>query len=83
MRNPEFFQLRCRLNKIRGQFGVIVCRKIVKKENYEKAQNDALKKEEYFIVLDDEDIAKIVEFKLSESDEKLDEYLEDKFKRLT
>ena len=83
LRNPEFFQLRCRLNKIRGQFGVIVCRKIVKKENYEKAQNDALKKEEYFIVLDDEDIAKIVEFKLSESDEKLDEYLEDKFKRLT
>lgn len=83
LRNPEFFQLRCRLNKIRGQFGVIVCRKILKKENYEKAQNDALKKEEYFIVLDDKDITKIVEFKLSETDEKLDEYLEEKFKRLT
>src|SRR3989344_4583801 len=76
LRNPEFFQLRCRLNKIRGQFGVIVCRKILKKENYEKAQNDALKKEEYFIVLDDNDITKIVEFKLSETDEGLDEYLE-------
>lgn len=83
LRNPEFFQLRCRLNKIRGQFGIIVCRHILKKENYENAQNDALKKEEYFIVLDDRDIAKIVELKLNCNDEKLDEYLEDKFKRLT
>jgi len=83
LKNPEFFQMRCRLNKIRGQVGIIICRKIFKKENYEKAQNDALKKEEYFIVLDDKDISKMIEFKLSDNEDELDDYLEDKFKRLT
>ncbi len=83
LKNPEFFQLRCRLNKVRGQFGIIVCRQIIKKENYEKAQNDALKKEEYFIVLEDRDIVQMIKLKLDEKEDKLDDYIEDKFKRLT
>jgi hypothetical protein len=83
LKNPEFFQLRCRLNKIRGQFGVIICRVIIKKENYEKAQDDAQKKDEYFIVLEDKDILHLGELKLNKKEEEIDEYLEDKFKRLT
>ena len=83
LKNPEFFQIRCRLNKIRGQFGVIVCRTILKKENYEKAQDDAQKKDEYFIVLDDSDIQNLGNLKLDGKEDEIDEYLEDKLKRLT
>ncbi len=83
LKNPEFFQMRCRLNKVRGQFGIIICRKILKKENYEKSQDDAIKKEEYFLVLDDEDIINLIKLKLNNKSDDIDEYLENKFKRLT
>ena len=33
--------------------------------------------------MDDKDISKMIEFKLSDNEDELDDYLEDKFKRLT
>lgn len=42
--NPEFGQIVLRLNDVRGQFGIIVCRKIVKTESVTVKQEDITKK---------------------------------------
>lgn len=82
LRNTEFFQMRCRLNKVRGQFGIIVCREIKKSECVQKAQEDAGKKEEYFIVLEDKDIEKLAKLKIQNKEDGIDEFIEEKFKKL-
>ena len=74
--------MRCRLNKVRGQFGIIVCREIKKSECVQKAQEDAGKKEEYFIVLEDKDIEKLAKLKIQNKEDGIDEFIEEKFKKL-
>jgi len=81
--NPEIFQLRCRLNKIRGQFGVIICRKIEDKQKLKDRQMDAYKKEEYIIILDDGDIQKLINYKLDNKENEIDSFFEEKFKEIT
>ena len=83
IQNPEFDQIRSRLNKIRGQFGIVVCRKIVDTGKAKDRQNDLIKDEKYVIVLTDADIKKIVNFKIKEAEDEIDEFLEEQFKKLT
>ena len=68
--NTEIFQIRSRLNKIRGKFGIICCRKIENKRKLKDRLNDAIKKEEYIVILEDEDIIKLINFRLKGQEEK-------------
>lgn len=79
----EFGQIQGRLNNVRGQFGILICRKVENVENIKKRQDDAIKKKDYVIVLEDEDIKKMVDWKLNGDDEEIEDHLEEKFKRLT
>ena len=82
LKNPEFGQIHLRLNKSRGQFGILVCRHI---EDWRVAKirlNDLVKADSYVIVLTDIDIKKLVKFKLNAQEEEIDELLETKFKPL-
>ncbi|HEA46598.1 MAG TPA: class I SAM-dependent methyltransferase [Candidatus Pacearchaeota archaeon] len=81
LKNPEFFQMRCRLNKVRGQFGIIVCRDIKNHLRIERAQNEARKKDEFFLVLEDKDIQKLIKWKLEEKEEEIDNFLDNKFNK--
>jgi hypothetical protein len=80
--NPEFSQIHNRLNNIRGQFGIIVCRKIRDSQKIKTRQTTLAKDNKYVIVLDDSCIKKIVEFKIKNEDSQIDDYLEEKFKEL-
>jgi len=81
LENPEFFQMRCRLNKVRGQFGILVCRNIKNHLRIERAQTEGIKKQEFFLVLEDKDIEKLIKWKLEEKEKEIDNFLEDKFKK--
>lgn len=80
--NPEFAQIQSRLNRIRGQFGILTCRKISNANKAKKRQENIAKDEKYVIILVDSDIEKIVKWKLKGEEEKIDDHLEKKFKKL-
>lgn len=83
LKDREFTQIQGRLNNVRGQFGILICREIKDIDNIKKRQDDAIKKKEYVIVLEDTDIEKLVKYKLKNKEEEIDDFLEEKFKRLT
>jgi hypothetical protein len=80
--NPEFSQIQNRLNKVRGQFGIIACRNIIDCDKAEKRQTNLKQDDKYVIVLTDEDIKTISRFKINLREEEIDNYLEMKFKWL-
>lgn len=80
--NPEIFQIRCRLNKNRGQFGILICRKIEDKDKLKDRQMDAFRKEEYIIILEDNEIQKLINYKLDSKEEEIDSFFENKFKEI-
>lgn len=80
--NPEFSQIHNRLNNIRGQFGIVICREISNPQGIRTRQTTLLKDGKYIIVLDDSDIKKIVKWKLHGEDDQIDDFLEAKFKAL-
>lgn len=80
--NPEFAQIQNRLNKRSGQFGIIVCRRIVNSGRVQKRQETLAKDDKYVIVIVDSDIEKLVRMKLKGEEEEIDNYLEEKLEKL-
>lgn len=80
--NVELAQIKLRLNKTRGNFGIVICRHIKNKSKLKSRVDDLIKDEKYVIVLDDNDIIKIGKLKLREQEDEIDDYLEEKFKKL-
>jgi hypothetical protein len=80
--NPEFSQIQNRLNKHRGQFGIIVCRKIMNIEKAKLRQENLKNDDKYVIVFTDKDIETLVKLKLDSKEEEIDEFIENKFKEL-
>lgn len=81
--NPEFGQMALRLNNVRGQFGIMVCRQIIENQRVMTRQDDLIKKGMYVIVLEDSDIRTLVKLKVDGKESEIDDYLEEKFKKLT
>jgi hypothetical protein len=82
--NPEFDQMLGRLNRRRGMFGIIVCRKIVDKNAVLKRCQDAVKNdsEKAIIVLDDVDIKKVLDLAANRKTKEISEHLEDKLREV-
>ena len=82
-RNPEFDQLTGRFNDKRGMFGVLVCRTVQDKETMLQPCRDVVRDNRgYILVLDDSDIKALLQLKAETNYEGLDDYLDDKFRRL-
>lgn len=79
--NPEFDQLSGRLNDTRGLLGLLVCREIRDRAKVLKHCQDRLKAHVYLIVLDDEDLKNLSRKKL-DSNEAVDDYMEDKLEKI-
>jgi hypothetical protein len=75
--NPDFDQLAGRLNPKRGQLGLLVCRKIGKRDSSIKHCRDRLNDNKYIIVLDDDDLENLWQKKQSDN-ESVDDYMEKK-----
>lgn len=82
IKNPEFDQISGRLNPRRGQFGILVCRKMKKFADGKKRQDELVRKNEYVIILVDSDIRKMVSYKLQGKESKIDKMLEKKLKEI-
>ena len=86
LENPEYDQIRGRLNKRRGMFGIIVCRRVNDKKDVLKYCRDLVREnpeaEMYVIVLDDSDIQKMIKYKLEKTEDKIDKLLADKLRPL-
>jgi len=60
--NPEIDQIAMRLSNLRGMFGIVVCRKIEARESLlRRCQSVAKDDKKFIIVLDDNDLAQLVE----------------------
>lgn len=81
--NIEFDQLAGRLCNKRGEFGILVCRNIIKRENVINRCRDYVnERKHYIIVFDDIDVKNLIKLKLDRDDIGIDDYLRDKLKDL-
>jgi hypothetical protein len=80
--NPEVDQLEGRLNKRRGMFGILVCRKIKEKDLLLARCKDIVNEDKgYIIALDDTDIKKLLRSK-DENESEIDDLLKIKLDEL-
>ncbi len=86
LETPEYDQIEGRLNKRRGMFGIIVCRHIGVETDVVNHCRDLVREnpgaEKYVVVLDDQDIKKMVQFKRENNDSEIDKLLENKYRKL-
>jgi hypothetical protein len=85
-KNPEIDQIAMRLNKRRGQFGMLFCRKITKQKKIISLCRDLIREkpgdEPHVIVLDDSHVRKMIDFKLNQQNSEIDDLLAEKMKEL-
>jgi hypothetical protein len=80
--NPEFDQLSGRLSQKRGMLGLLVCRSMQDEKEAVRRCRDRLKdKNEYILLLDDNDLRALVKAKSSANDG-TDDYMNDKLIQL-
>ncbi len=81
-KNPELDQLAMRLSPKRGKLGILVCRKVEDWRKMDKHCKDRANDEHgYIIVLDDEDLITLLEYKKNFEEDKIDDFLTDKYKK--
>ncbi len=83
LNNPEFDQLTGRFSHRRGQFGLLVCRDKGDSERCLSRCKDALNDDRgCVIVLDDNDIDNLLEFKIMNEKDRIDKYMSDIMRQL-
>lgn len=81
--NPEIDQLQGRLNNKRGMFGILFCRSINNKKDLLNRCKDVMNDGKgYIVVLDDNDIIILLNFKENGDEISIDNYLDDKLDEL-
>lgn len=81
--NPEVDQVNGRLNDSRGRFGIIVCRTVENKSKLISRCRDLLHdNRNYVIVLDDEDVLTLLEFRDRNDDAAINSFFERKIDEL-
>jgi hypothetical protein len=79
LQNSEITQLETRLNPELGMFGIIVCRKIDDPDDLlAKLKAIFNRQKKYIIVLNDQDIQKIIQLKIDNLESKIDDFLEER-----
>lgn len=82
-KNPELDQIAGRFSPRRGQFGILLCRKVDNKDLMRKRCRDiADDGRGYVLVLDDEDIARLLKYKNENNEEAINNFLIEKYKEL-
>ena len=82
--NPEFAQLSRRLIPGRGKLGILICRdKQNESKVVQQCRDEHKDPTKYIIVLDDNDLIQLGNFKLNEKeDESINDFIEDKIKEI-
>ena len=75
--NPELDQISGRFSPNRGQFGIIVCRKIDDKEKFfERCRDTAQEQRGHIFALDDKDILTLLKWRIADEANKIDKFLD-------
>jgi hypothetical protein len=82
LKNPEFDQMNGRFSKKRGYFGIITCRENKNKQLMLSRCRDFANEEKYIILLDDNDIKNLLEFRQNNKEQEIDDYMSDKMKEI-
>jgi len=82
LKNPELDQMNGRFSKKRGYFGIITCRQNKNKQLILSKCKDYANDDKFIIVLDDNDIIKLLEFKGKYDEKSIDDYMQDKLKEI-
>ncbi len=82
LKNSELQQLAGRLNDKRGKFGILTFRKTSDKNKLLKQCKGYLEDGKYIICLNDEDIIQLLNFKIAEDSESINEFLDNKIQEL-
>jgi len=82
LENPEFDQLSGRFSPRKGVFGIIVCRSNKNKNLMNEMCKDRLEKNEYILILDDNDIMNLLNFRKNNDFKAIDQYMENLFREL-
>lgn len=80
--NPELDQLSGRLNDRRGKFGILTYRKAKDKKVLNDRCKTYLKDQKFIICLDDQEITELLQYKISDQPESIDELMNNKLKDL-
>jgi hypothetical protein len=81
--NPEFDQLTGRFSKLRGEFGILVCRKITNRHKTLQHSRDPLNDGRgYVLVLDDSDIEALLRMRARQDFAGVNNYMGDLYRRL-
>lgn len=81
--NPELDQLLGRFSDHRGSFGILLCRNVKDKPLMLKRCKDVLNDQKrYILVLDDQDLTRILGLKAEGKERAVDEYLAELFRQL-
>lgn len=81
--NPEIDQLLGRFSDRRGHFGILLCRSIKNKDTMIRRCKDAMHdKNGYIIVLEDNDIKQLLQFKEEQKESEIDRFLSVKLDEL-
>jgi hypothetical protein len=81
-KNPEFDQLKGRLGGYKGEVGFLLCRKIQNPEKVLKLQQDALEDSKLILVLTDDDLEILLDYKLDNDDAEGSKHLDNKVKEV-
>ncbi|MEK6854981.1 MAG: hypothetical protein AABX73_02050 [Nanoarchaeota archaeon] len=79
--NPEFDQLHGRMNKYRGKFGILVCRKVQNKDRAIEICKTYLP-DRYVIYLTDEDIFEMLELSREDKIDEIDDLMDNRLKKV-
>jgi len=81
--NPELDQLAGRFSVNRGQFGLLICRKINNKDLfYSRCKDTAQDRRGYILAFDDEDIKQLLLFRKNNDVRQINSFLDEKFKKI-
>lgn len=79
--NPELDQLAGRFSPNRGQFGVLVCRECADRELFRQRCRDTVNDQRgYIIMLTDDDLEQLIEFRVRDDVRGIDELLHEEFR---
>jgi hypothetical protein len=82
LKNPELDQMNGRFSKKRGYFGIITNRQNKNKALLISKCRDFANEEKYIIVLEDTDIITLLNFRKTNEEQKIDDYMNDKLKEI-
>jgi hypothetical protein len=82
IKNPQLYQLEHRLDEVKGSFGIMTYRETTNKEKLLQQCKTSLSSHKYMICLDDKDMRYLLNCKLTDDLDGINDFMDNKFQQL-